>query len=100
MPAPETEFDTVAAAVARHAAARPEALAVADEAHELNWREFDALVDRVAAALQRDGVALAMRSRPAPSPQSNISRPSSAPCAQASRSLRSRPARRRPRSPR
>ena len=54
--APETEFDTVAAAVARHAATRPDSLAVADEARELNWREFDALVDRVAAALQRDGV--------------------------------------------
>ena len=53
----ETPFDTVAACIRRHAQQRPEALALADDERELNYAELDALMDRVAAALQRDGIA-------------------------------------------
>ena len=53
----ETPFDTVAACILRHAQQRPEAPALADDERELNYAELDALMDRVAAALQRDGIA-------------------------------------------
>ncbi|WP_395694169.1 class I adenylate-forming enzyme family protein [Piscinibacter sp.] len=53
----ETPFDTVAACIRRHAQQRPEALALADDERALNYAELDALMDRIAAALQRDGIA-------------------------------------------
>ncbi len=52
----DTDFDTVPACVARHARARPDALALADDDTSLSYRQLDALMDRIAAALQRDGV--------------------------------------------
>ena len=39
-----------------HAAEQPDAVAIADEAGRLSWRELDALVERVAARLQAEGV--------------------------------------------
>jgi acyl-CoA synthetase (AMP-forming)/AMP-acid ligase II len=39
-----------------HARSRPEHPALVQGAHRLSWRELDALMDRVAAALQRDGL--------------------------------------------
>lgn len=39
-----------------HGARRGDAIALADETRGITWRELDATVDRVAAALQRDGV--------------------------------------------
>jgi acyl-CoA synthetase (AMP-forming)/AMP-acid ligase II len=50
-------FGTLPELVAAHAQAQPDALAVADAAGALTWAAFDAEVDRVAAALQRDGFA-------------------------------------------
>ena len=62
----------------------PTRRALADERKSLTWAELDALVDRIAASLQRDGVrprgAIAI-ARP---PRSNTSRSSSAPCARGS----------------
>jgi acyl-CoA synthetase (AMP-forming)/AMP-acid ligase II len=56
-PAAELEFDTIAARIRRHAAANPGQRAVSDEARDISYRELDDLMDRVALALQRDGVA-------------------------------------------
>src|SRR5580704_2084292 len=42
--------------LAAHAAERPEAIAVVDDNRSINYRDFNALVDQVAASLQRDGV--------------------------------------------
>lgn len=59
MPRPitdETPFLTIAALVREHAQERPGDAALRDDVQTLNWRELDALMDRVAAALQRDGV--------------------------------------------
>ena len=39
-----------------HGARRGDAIALADETSRVSWRELDGLIDRVAAALQRDGV--------------------------------------------
>lgn len=52
----ETPFLTIAALVREHAQERPGDAALRDDAQTLNWRELDALMDRVAAALQRDSV--------------------------------------------
>lgn len=52
----DTPFDTVPACIARHARERPQAPALADDDASLSYGEFDALMDRIAAALQRDGV--------------------------------------------
>jgi acyl-CoA synthetase (AMP-forming)/AMP-acid ligase II len=52
----ETPFDTLPACIARHAAARPQAPALADDDSALSYAELDALMDRIAAALQRDGL--------------------------------------------
>jgi acyl-CoA synthetase (AMP-forming)/AMP-acid ligase II len=52
----DTPFDTLPACIARHAAARPHAPALADDDASLNYGELDALMDRIAAALQRDGL--------------------------------------------
>lgn len=53
----DTPFATIAECVRRHARERPAAPALADDDTALNYAELDALMDRVAAALQRDGVA-------------------------------------------
>jgi acyl-CoA synthetase (AMP-forming)/AMP-acid ligase II len=50
-------FDTVAACVRRHARAMPRAPALSDGHSTLDFAALDARMDRVAAALQRDGVA-------------------------------------------
>jgi acyl-CoA synthetase (AMP-forming)/AMP-acid ligase II len=50
------EFNPLPAILAAHAAERPEAIAVIDDNRPCNYREFNALVDRIAASLQRDGV--------------------------------------------
>jgi acyl-CoA synthetase (AMP-forming)/AMP-acid ligase II len=56
----EAAFGTVPDLVRRHAAERPSHVAVVqDDVHgvrRLDYAAFDALVDRIAAALQRDGV--------------------------------------------
>ncbi|GAA6140346.1 class I adenylate-forming enzyme family protein [Hydrogenophaga sp. 5NK40-0174] len=51
----DSPFDTIAACVGAHAREQPEAVALRDHQASLTWRELDALMDRVAAALQRDG---------------------------------------------
>ncbi len=52
----DTPFDTLPACIARHARERPQALALADDDASLSYGELDALMDRVAAALQREGL--------------------------------------------
>jgi long-chain acyl-CoA synthetase len=53
---PESPFTTIAQLVREHASERPDALALCDEQQALSWQELDRLMDRVAAALQRDGL--------------------------------------------
>ncbi len=56
-PAPaSTPFHDLPALVAGHARARPEALALVVGPRRLRYGEFDALIDRMAASLQRDGL--------------------------------------------
>ena len=50
------EWGVIADMVREHAADRPDAPAVIDPNGRLTWRELDARMDRVAAALQRDGI--------------------------------------------
>ena len=50
------DFITLDALVRNTAAARPGKTAIIDDASSLTYAEFDALVDRVAAALQADGL--------------------------------------------
>lgn len=52
----DTPFVTLAELVREHAREQPDAPALGDEQQTLNWRELDALMDRVATALQRDGL--------------------------------------------
>jgi len=52
----ERDFGTVSELVRAHAAERPNHLAVIDGERKVSYSELDALVDRVAASLQRDGV--------------------------------------------
>ena len=52
----EAEFVPFSDILRAHGARRGEAIALADETTRLSWRELDLRVDRVAAALQRDGV--------------------------------------------
>jgi acyl-CoA synthetase (AMP-forming)/AMP-acid ligase II len=49
-------FRAIADLVREHAQARPEARVLIQGERELRWGELDARMDRVAAALQRDGV--------------------------------------------
>ena len=49
-------FTPLPAILAAHAAERPEAIAVVNDNRSINYRDFNALVDQVAASLQRDGV--------------------------------------------
>jgi len=53
----ETPFATIAERIRGHARDRPQAPALADGLVSLSYAGLDALMDRVAAALQRDGVA-------------------------------------------
>ncbi|MGO3931759.1 acyl--CoA ligase, partial [Rhodopseudomonas pseudopalustris] len=50
------DFITLDALVRNTAQARPDRIAVIDGERKLRYAEFDALIDRIAAALQRDGV--------------------------------------------
>ncbi len=52
----QTEFATVSDLIRDHARAAPERLALADGSHTLSFGALDAMMDRVALALQRDGV--------------------------------------------
>ena len=52
----DTLFDTIPVCIARHGRERPQAPALADDDASLSYGELDALMDRIAAALQRDGV--------------------------------------------
>jgi long-chain acyl-CoA synthetase len=49
-------FGELSALIRMHAADRPDSIAIVDDTSRLTWREFNALMDRCAAALQRDGV--------------------------------------------
>ena len=55
-PAGLPPFRAIADVVREHAAARPDHTAFVQGERRLAWGAFDALADRVAAALQRDGV--------------------------------------------
>src|SRR4051812_49825665 len=50
------DFGSIPELIHQHAQDRPQHLALAHESRTLNYGELDALMDRVAAALQRDGV--------------------------------------------
>ena len=52
----DTPFVTLAELVREHARERPDEPALCDEQQTLSWRALDALMDRVATALQRDGL--------------------------------------------
>lgn len=51
----EQPFGTLSELIRAHAVERPDHLALIDPAGELDYRGFDRLLDRTAAALQRDG---------------------------------------------
>jgi acyl-CoA synthetase (AMP-forming)/AMP-acid ligase II len=51
------DFATLPDLVRAHAAARSNAIAVADPARRVSWQEFNELADRIAARLQADGLA-------------------------------------------
>ncbi len=51
-------FGTLPDLIRAHAVERPDAMAVIDATSALTYREFDARLDRVAAALQRDGLEI------------------------------------------
>ncbi|HWI84156.1 class I adenylate-forming enzyme family protein [Ramlibacter sp.] len=57
-PAPSAAppFQAIADLVRQHAAARPQQRAVAQGERSVTWAQLDAMADRVAASLQRDGV--------------------------------------------
>ena len=50
------DFSAIPDIVRAHAAERPDAIAVADPETRYSWAEFDALADRIASRLQREGV--------------------------------------------
>ncbi|MDO9486827.1 MAG: class I adenylate-forming enzyme family protein, partial [Sphingomonadaceae bacterium] len=51
------EFATIPDRIRAHAAARPDSDALLQDGERLSYAELDALMDRIAASLQRDGVA-------------------------------------------
>jgi acyl-CoA synthetase (AMP-forming)/AMP-acid ligase II len=53
----DQDFGTIPELIHHHAQEAPERIALIDEARQVTYREFDALCDRVAASLQRDGLA-------------------------------------------
>jgi acyl-CoA synthetase (AMP-forming)/AMP-acid ligase II len=65
-----TAFRPIAGLVREHARAHPSRPALVQDGSVLTWRELDALMDRVAAGLQRDGVqpghAVALAGTPTP----------------------------------
>ena len=52
----QSDFGAVADLIAAHAKAQPDAVSLIDERRSITYAELDALMDRVAAALQRDGI--------------------------------------------
>jgi len=56
-PAAPLPFQAIADLMRAHAAARPEQVALRQGERFLRWAELDAAMDRVAATLQRDGIA-------------------------------------------
>jgi long-chain acyl-CoA synthetase len=62
MPSVETllkqDFGSIPELIHQHAQDRPQHLALAHESRTLNYADLDRLMDRVAAALQRDGVGV------------------------------------------
>lgn len=50
-----SEFATLSDLIRAHAAERPDKVAIADESGSITYAALDALLDRVAAGLQRDG---------------------------------------------
>ena len=52
----ETPYSTLPELIAQHARERGDHPALMQDSESLNYRELDAQADRVAAALQRDGV--------------------------------------------
>ncbi|MCR5868755.1 MAG: class I adenylate-forming enzyme family protein [Aquincola tertiaricarbonis] len=52
----EADFDLITEQIRRHAQAAPQRRALVDPQHTLGYGELDALMDRVAASLQRDGL--------------------------------------------
>ena len=55
-PASDASFRTLPDLIGEHARLRPDHPALRDEHDTLSYAELDALMDRIAAALQRDGV--------------------------------------------
>jgi long-chain acyl-CoA synthetase len=53
---PESPFCTITQLVREHARERPDEPAMCDEQQALSWQALNRLMDRVAAALQRDGL--------------------------------------------
>jgi acyl-CoA synthetase (AMP-forming)/AMP-acid ligase II len=53
----QRDFGVIADLIAIHAQQAPERPALADATHALNYGALDALMDRIAASLQRDGLA-------------------------------------------
>ncbi|OYX95035.1 MAG: 4-coumarate--CoA ligase, partial [Novosphingobium sp. 35-62-5] len=53
----ESEFTPLSTILRAHAARRGDAVALADENRSIGWAEMDTLLDRIATALQREGVA-------------------------------------------
>ncbi|MEG3088730.1 class I adenylate-forming enzyme family protein [Sphingomonas sp. PB4P5] len=53
----DSAFATLPALIRAHAREHPDKVAVAEAGGELDYAGLDALIDRVAAALQRDGIA-------------------------------------------
>ena len=53
---PEATFRTVSALIHEHAQRQPQRMALRDNLRELSYAQLDALMDRIAAALQRDEV--------------------------------------------
>lgn len=56
LPSPDAPFTTLAALIRSHACQQPGHAALRDDQQTLSYAQLDALMDRVAAALQRDGV--------------------------------------------
>lgn len=69
-PAPEQAFRPIADLLREHARERPTRPALVQDGSALSWGELDALMDRVAAGLQRDrvlpGQAVALAATPTP----------------------------------
>ncbi len=56
LPSPDAPFTTLAELIRSHARQQPAHAALRDDQQMLSYAQLDALMDRVAAALQRDGV--------------------------------------------